>query len=77
MTVESRVKALIIEHLRLETEDVERDASFANLGADSLDLAELLMSLERSFGVRIPPASAGQLRSVGSTIDYIVGATGK
>ncbi|MDF3067079.1 MAG: acyl carrier protein [Polyangiaceae bacterium] len=75
MPIEERIKTLIIEQLRVGGEDVERDATFADLGADSLDLAELLMCFEQTFGVRIPPDSARELRSVGSAIDYIVGAT--
>lgn len=77
MPIEQRIKNLIIEQLRLVEEDVGRDVSFTELGADSLDLAELLMCFEQTFGIRIPPEVARELRSIGSTIDYIVGATSR
>jgi acyl carrier protein len=75
MSIEQEIKGRIIEQLRLDVKDVAREASFRELGADSLDLAELLMSFEQDFNIRIPPESAEKLRTVGSAIDFIVAAT--
>ena len=75
MSIEREIKSRIIEQLRLDVDDVARDKSFRELGADSLDLAELLMSFEQEFDIRIPPESAEGLRTVGSAIDFIVAAT--
>ncbi|MEN9578504.1 MAG: Acyl carrier protein [Pseudomonadota bacterium] len=71
MPLEAQVKRIVIEQLRLDRSDVEREDSFSNLGADSLDLAELLMRVEQTFELRIPADSARELRSVGSLIDYV------
>lgn len=75
MQLEAQVKKIVIEQLRLDGDDVAREESFANLGADSLDLAELLMRVEQTFKLRIPADSARELRSVGSVIDYVASAT--
>lgn len=74
MDLELDIKRQIIEHLRLPMHDLDRGASFAELGADSLDLSELIISLEQTFRIRIPPESAEKLRTVGSAIDFILAA---
>lgn len=77
MNLEGHIKQRIIEQLRLSMEDLDPSQSFVELGADSLDLSELLISFEQTFGVRIPPESAQNLRTVGNAIDFIVAAHGK
>ncbi len=72
MSIEDQVKSIIVEHLSVDPEQATSEASFVDdLGADSLDLAELVILFEQSFDIRIPPASARELRSVGSAIAYI------
>jgi acyl carrier protein len=75
--LEANIKQRIIDQLRLPMEDLDPRQSFSDLGADSLDLSELLISFEQTFGVRIPPESAQNLRTVGNAIDFIVSARAK
>ena len=76
-TVFERVKKVVVEQLGVEEQEVVPSASFADdLGADSLDLVELLMSLEEEFSdpsmkVEIPDEDAEKIASVQDTIDYI------
>jgi acyl carrier protein len=72
MSVEDKVKEIIIEQLGVDPEEVTTDASFINdLGADSLDTVELVMALEEEFDIEIPDEEAEKLQSVGQAIDYI------
>jgi acyl carrier protein len=74
MNLEHDIKRQIIDQLRLPAQDLDRGVSFAELGVDSLDLSELIISFEQTFAVRIPPESAEKLRTVGSAIDFIIAA---
>ena len=70
--IESRVKEAVAEQLGLKVEDINKDASFTeDLGADSLDLVELVMSFENDFDITIPDEDSNQLTTVQSAIDYI------
>ncbi len=72
MSVEDKVKEIIIEQLGVDPEEVTNDASFINdLGADSLDTVELVMALEEEFDIEIPDEEAEKLQAVGQAIDYI------
>ena len=67
-----RVKKIVIEHLGLEAEKVTEDASFIDdLGADSLDIVELVMAFEEEFGVEIPDDAAEKISTVNDAIEYI------
>lgn len=67
-----RVKKIVVEHLGVEAEKVTPDASFIDdLGADSLDIVELVMAFEEEFGVEIPDDAAEKIGSVGDAIKYI------
>lgn len=67
-----RVKKIVIEHLGVEAEKVTEDASFIDdLGADSLDVVELVMRIEEEFGVSIPDADAETIQTVGEAIAYL------
>jgi acyl carrier protein len=71
-TVGERVKKIISEHLGVEEGEVTNDARFvADLGADSLDTAELLMALAEEFKIMIPAEDAESLMTVGRAVDYI------
>ena len=67
-----RVKKIVVEHLGVEQEKVTEDASFIDdLGADSLDIVELVMAFEEEFGVEIPDDAADTILTVGDAIKYI------
>ena len=67
-----RVKKIVVEHLGVETDKVTEDASFIDdLGADSLDIVELVMAFEEEFGVEIPDDAAEKISTVSDAIKYI------
>jgi acyl carrier protein len=67
-----RVKKIVVEHLGVEQEKVTEDASFIDdLGADSLDIVELVMAFEEEFGVEIPDDAAEKITTVKDAISYI------
>lgn len=67
-----KVKEVIVEQLNVEEDDVTEDATFVDdLGADSLDIVELVMALEESFGVSIPDEDAEGIKTVGDAVAYI------
>ena len=71
-SVEKRVKEIIIEQLGVKEEEVVPEASFVDdLGADSLDLVELVMLLEEEFGQEIPDEDAEKIQTVQDAVDYI------
>jgi acyl carrier protein len=72
MSVEERVKEIIVEQLGVETAQVTERAKFVDdLGADSLDTVELVMALEEEFSIEIPDEDAEKIVSVGDAINYI------
>ena len=72
MSIEERVKKIIVEQLGVEEERVKSEASFVDdLGADSLDTVELVMALEEEFDTEIPDEEAEKITTVQSAIDYI------
>ena len=72
MSVEDKVKKIIAEKLSVDLEEVVPDASFVDdLGADSLDLVELIMSMEEEFDIDISDDDAEKLVTVKDAIDYI------
>ena len=67
-----RVKKIVVEHLGVEESKVTEEASFIDdLGADSLDIVELVMAFEEEFGVEIPDDAAEKITTVRDAIDYI------
>ncbi len=72
MADEDKIKKIIAEKLSVDLEEVVPEASFVDdLGADSLDLVELIMTMEEEFGIEISDKDAEQLVSVQDVIDYI------
>lgn len=72
MSVEERVKSIIVEQLGVDAEEVNSDASFVeDLGADSLDTVELIMAFEEEFGVEISDDDAEKIRKVRDAVEYI------
>ncbi|MCI6250067.1 MAG: acyl carrier protein [Bacteroidales bacterium] len=73
--IAEKVKAIIVDKLSVDAEDVKAEASFANdLGADSLDTVELIMEFEKEFGITIPDDQAEKISTVGDAIAYIENA---
>jgi len=76
MSVEARVKEIIIDQLGVDEGQVKPEASFIDdLGADSLDTVELVMALEEEFDIEIPDEEAEKIQSVGDAIKYVEKAT--
>ena len=72
MSVEEKVKQIIVEQLGVNPEEVTPEASFIDdLGADSLDTVELVMAFEEEFNAEIPDEEAEKLRTVGDSVKYI------
>jgi acyl carrier protein len=70
--IAAKVKAIIAESLGVDINEVTENASFVNdLGADSLDNVELVMTLEEQFGIEIPDEDAEKIQTVGQAIEYI------
>ena len=67
-----KVKKIIVDQLQVNDEIVTEDASFIDdLGADSLDLVELIMALEEEFGIEIPDGDAEKVTTVEDVVNYI------
>lgn len=67
-----KVKEIVVEQLGVEEEEVSESSSFVDdLGADSLDLVELIMALEEEFDMEIPDEDAEKISTVGDAIKYI------
>jgi acyl carrier protein len=67
-----KVKEVIVDQLSVEEDDITEDASFVDdLGADSLDIVELVMALEEQFGVSIPDEQAEKIKTVGDAVSFI------
>ena len=67
-----KVKAIIVDQLGVEEDVVTMEASFLeDLGADSLDIVELIMALEEEFDVEIPDEDAEKISTVGDAVNYI------
>jgi acyl carrier protein len=69
---EDRVKEIIAKELEVETKQLTPEAKFIeDLGADSLDIVELVMALEEEFGLEIPDEEADKLKTVGDAMNYL------
>ncbi|MDA0321760.1 MAG: acyl carrier protein [Verrucomicrobia bacterium] len=72
MALAEKVSDIIVEQLGVNAEQVTPAASFIeDLGADSLDVVELVMAFEEEFGAEIPDEDAEKLRTVGAVLDYL------
>ncbi|ADG61809.1 acyl carrier protein [Moraxella catarrhalis] len=70
--IEAKVKDAVAEQLGLSVDEIKNEASFMDdLGADSLDLVELVMAFESSFGITIPDEDSAELTTVQKAIDYV------
>lgn len=72
MSVEEKVKAIIVDQLGVSADEVKPEASFVDdLGADSLDLTELIMAMEEEFDIEIDDEDAQKILKVQDAISYI------
>ena len=72
-----RVKKIVVEHLGVEAASVTPEASFIDdLGADSLDIVELVMAFEEEFSVEIPDDAAESIQTFGDAVSYLTKAVG-
>ena len=72
MSLEAKVKELIVQQLGVSENEVVPEAKFIDdLGADSLDLVELVMALEDEYGIEIPDEDAEKIVTVGDALKYI------
>ncbi|MBM4454946.1 MAG: acyl carrier protein [Actinobacteria bacterium] len=70
--VDQKVKDIIVEQLSVNAEQVTPEAKFIeDLGADSLDIVELVMAFEEEFGIEVPDGDAEKLLTVGDVVKYI------
>jgi len=67
-----RIKKIIIDQLGIEEEKISIDSSFIDdLGADSLDIVELIMAFEEEFDIEIPDEDAEKIKTVGDAVNYL------
>ncbi|CBG39808.1 acyl carrier protein [Helicobacter mustelae] len=72
MAVFDEVKEVVVEQLSVDANQVKPEAEFVkDLGADSLDVVELVMALEEKFGIEIPDEEAEKISTVGDVVSYI------
>ncbi|HHV29313.1 MAG TPA: acyl carrier protein [Clostridium sp.] len=72
MIVFEKVKKIIAEQLGVEEDEIAMESSFIDdLGADSLDIVELIMALEEEFDLEIPDSEAEKISTVGDVVEYI------
>jgi len=72
MSIEDKIKKIVAEKLSVDLDEVVPDASFVDdLGADSLDLVELIMSMEEEFDIEISDEQAEKLLTVKDVLDYV------
>ena len=72
MSVDKKVKEIVAEQLGKDVNEITTNASFIDdLGADSLDIVELVMKMEEEFGIEIPDEEAEKIRTVNDVVEYI------
>jgi len=73
----AQVKAILVETLSVDEDKVTEDARFQqDLETDSLDLVELVMTMEEKFGIKISDEEAGEIKTVGDAIDFVIKVMG-
>jgi acyl carrier protein len=71
-TIEAKVKSIIADQLGVGEDEIKGESSFIeDLGADSLDIVELVMAMEEEFEVEIPDEEAENIKTVGDAVNYI------
>ena len=76
MSIEEKICKIIVDQLGVNADEVRPEASFVeDLGADSLDLTELIMAMEEEFGVEIGDEEAQKILTVKDAVDFVAAAT--
>ncbi len=77
MSIEEKIKEIIVEQLDVDAAEVKSDSQFIeDLGADSLDTAELVMAFEEEFDLEIPDDDAEKIQKVSDAVNYITAKKG-
>jgi acyl carrier protein len=77
MALEERVAEIVVQQLGVAREAIVAEASFIDdLGADSLDIVELVMAMEEEFNIEIPDEDAEKIQTIGAAIAYLRGKLG-
>jgi acyl carrier protein len=72
MSIDARVRSIIADQLGITEDEIKPESKFIeDLGADSLDIVELIMAMEEEFQTEIPDEEAEKIRSVGDAIEYV------
>ena len=72
MALEERIREIIVEQLGVSADEAVNEASFTDdLGADSLDIVELVMAIEEEFGIEVPDEDAERMQNIGDVINYV------
>jgi acyl carrier protein len=72
MALEDRISEIIVEQLGVSKEEIRPEASFIDdLGADSLDIVELVMAMEEEFDIEIPDDDAERIQTIGDALSYL------
>ena len=72
MSIEEKVTSIIVDQLGVDKDKVKPEASFVDdLGADSMDIVELVMAFEDNFSIQVPDQEEGNIRTVQDAIDFI------
>jgi acyl carrier protein len=72
MALEERIREIIVEQLGVSADEAVNEASFIDdLGADSLDIVELVMAIEEEFGIEVPDEDAERMQNIGDVISYV------
>ncbi len=72
MALDDKIKSIIMEQLGVEGDRIKEEASFIDdLGADSLDIVELVMAMEEEYDIEIPDEDAEKLKTVGDVATYV------
>ena len=72
MSIEERVKKVIVQQLKVREDEITNEARFVDdLGAESIDSVELMVAFEVEFGIEIPPEEGERVQTVGEAVKYI------
>ena len=72
MSIEARVRSIIADQLGITEDEIKPESKFIeDLGADSLDIVELVMAMEEEFDIEIPDEHADRLQTIGSAVEYL------
>ena len=72
-----KLKAIVVDKLSVDENEVTMEATFEDLGADSLDIVEIVKALEEEFDIEISDDEAEQAKTVGDVVNYLVTVVGE